>query len=153
IRQEINKAGQKAPELSERLWRRIARRFSVEEPPCSTRLRPSGMERFRPQEASRARRGQNNLAAALAETEAVAAVVRSRGGAAWDPAAREHLVEPWVGQVGGFLHRVVRARKHAELPDVRAVVRPRLARVELALRVALLRPRDQGGALDLAPRL
>jgi len=35
IRQEMNKAGQKAPELSERLWRKVARRFAVEEPPCA----------------------------------------------------------------------------------------------------------------------
>ena len=35
IRQEMNKAGQKSPELSERLWRRISRRFGVEEPPDS----------------------------------------------------------------------------------------------------------------------
>jgi hypothetical protein len=33
IRQEINKAGQKSPELRETLWGRIARRFAVEEPP------------------------------------------------------------------------------------------------------------------------
>jgi len=33
IRHEINKAGQKSPELSERLWRRVSRRFGVEEPP------------------------------------------------------------------------------------------------------------------------
>lgn len=33
IRQEINKASQKSPELSERLWRRTARRFGVVEPP------------------------------------------------------------------------------------------------------------------------
>jgi conflict system pore-forming effector with SLATT domain len=33
IRQEINKAGQKSPELRETLWSRIARRFAVEEPP------------------------------------------------------------------------------------------------------------------------
>jgi hypothetical protein len=35
IRQEMNKAGQKAPELSERLWQKVARRFAVEEPPCA----------------------------------------------------------------------------------------------------------------------
>src|SRR5215470_9864950 len=33
LRQEINKAGQKSPELSEELWRRIAHRFGVVEPP------------------------------------------------------------------------------------------------------------------------
>ena len=38
LRQEINKAGQKSPELSEKLWRRTARRFGVNEPPPS----PSG---------------------------------------------------------------------------------------------------------------
>jgi hypothetical protein len=37
IRQEINKAGQKSPELSEKLWRRTARRFGVQEPPASGR--------------------------------------------------------------------------------------------------------------------
>lgn len=35
IRQEMNKAGQKSPELSEKLWRTVARRFAVEEPPCA----------------------------------------------------------------------------------------------------------------------
>jgi hypothetical protein len=39
VRQEINKAGQKSPELSEELWKRIARRFGVEEPPSSLRQR------------------------------------------------------------------------------------------------------------------
>ena len=38
LRQEINKAGQKSPELSERLWRRTARRFGVQEPPPSGRM-------------------------------------------------------------------------------------------------------------------
>ncbi len=33
IRQEMNKAGQKSPELSERLWARVAKRFDVKEPP------------------------------------------------------------------------------------------------------------------------
>ena len=33
IRQEMNKAGQKAPELSERLWAKVASRFGVKEPP------------------------------------------------------------------------------------------------------------------------
>ena len=37
LRQEINKAGQKSPELSEKLWRRTARRFGVQEPPPSGR--------------------------------------------------------------------------------------------------------------------
>lgn len=38
LRQEINKAGQKSPELSEKLWRRTARRFGVQEPPPSGRV-------------------------------------------------------------------------------------------------------------------
>ena len=37
IRQEINKASQKSPELSEQLWRRVARRFGVDEPPPGSR--------------------------------------------------------------------------------------------------------------------
>jgi len=37
IRQEMNKAGQKSPELSESLWRKTARRFGVEEPPGALR--------------------------------------------------------------------------------------------------------------------
>jgi hypothetical protein len=37
IRQEMNKAGQKSPELSESLWRKTARRFGVEEPPPALR--------------------------------------------------------------------------------------------------------------------
>ena len=37
IRQEINKASQKSPELSEHLWRRVARRFGVDEPPPGAR--------------------------------------------------------------------------------------------------------------------
>jgi hypothetical protein len=41
LRQEINKAGQKSPELSERLWRRTARRFGVQEPP-PPQPRPAG---------------------------------------------------------------------------------------------------------------
>lgn len=40
IRQEINKAGQKSPELSERLWKKVARRFGVEEPPPAGRRDP-----------------------------------------------------------------------------------------------------------------
>lgn len=39
IRQEMNKAGQKSPELSEHLWKKTARRFGVEEPPASLRRR------------------------------------------------------------------------------------------------------------------
>lgn len=35
IRREMNKAGQKSPELSERLWARVARRFGVKEPPLT----------------------------------------------------------------------------------------------------------------------
>jgi hypothetical protein len=41
LRQEINKAGQKSPELSERLWRRTARRFGVNEPPPSSGRAPA----------------------------------------------------------------------------------------------------------------
>ena len=50
IRQEMNKAGQKAPELSERLWRKTARRFGVEEPPGATRQRAHAREGGRPSE-------------------------------------------------------------------------------------------------------
>ena len=39
IRQEMNRAGQKAPELGERLWRRYARRFDVEEVPRKPKRR------------------------------------------------------------------------------------------------------------------
>jgi hypothetical protein len=46
IRHEMNKAGQKAPELSERLWIRVARRFSVEEP-CPGRSRPVPADKTR----------------------------------------------------------------------------------------------------------
>ena len=35
IRHEMNKAGQKSPELSEKLWGQVARRFAVGEPPCA----------------------------------------------------------------------------------------------------------------------
>jgi hypothetical protein len=35
VRQEMNKAGQKAPELRESMWKRVARRFGIEEPPCT----------------------------------------------------------------------------------------------------------------------
>src|SRR5262249_40342904 len=37
IRQEMNKAGQKSPELSESLWRKTAWRFGVDEPPAIVR--------------------------------------------------------------------------------------------------------------------
>jgi hypothetical protein len=58
VRQEMNRAGQKSPELSERLWKRVAHRFGVEEPPYSLQRRqgesgvfedpePSGAD-FRP---------------------------------------------------------------------------------------------------------
>jgi hypothetical protein len=46
IRHEINRAGQKSPELSEALWRKVARRFGVEEPPPP--LRSGGREAARP---------------------------------------------------------------------------------------------------------
>src|SRR5262249_55794025 len=52
----------------------------------------------------------------------------------------EELIELLIEEVWGFLHRIVGARQHAELVDVRAVVGPGLAGVELALRVALFRP-------------
>ena len=45
IRHEINRAGQKSPELSEALWRRMARRFSVEEPPPAERAVTRGLSR------------------------------------------------------------------------------------------------------------
>jgi hypothetical protein len=44
IRQEMNKAGQKSPELSERLWKKVARRFGVEEPPHVVRVRSPARE-------------------------------------------------------------------------------------------------------------
>ncbi len=47
IRKEMNKAGQKSPELSERLWKKVARRFSVEEPPRVPRQEPFEPERKR----------------------------------------------------------------------------------------------------------
>jgi len=50
IRQEMNKAGQKSPELSERLWRRVARHFGVEEPPLIPRQEPFEPERKRQNE-------------------------------------------------------------------------------------------------------
>ncbi len=50
IRKEMNKAGQKSPELSERLWRRVARHFGVEEPPLPPRQEPFEPERKRQSE-------------------------------------------------------------------------------------------------------
>lgn len=44
IRQEMNRAGQKSPELSEHLWRRVARKFGVEEPPGALRQPPGAEE-------------------------------------------------------------------------------------------------------------
>ncbi len=44
IRSEMNKAGQKSPELSEQLWRRTARRFGVEEPHLFPRQTPGKPE-------------------------------------------------------------------------------------------------------------
>jgi hypothetical protein len=35
IRKEMNKVAQKSPELNERLWASLAKRFSVNEPPAS----------------------------------------------------------------------------------------------------------------------
>jgi hypothetical protein len=35
----MNRAGQKSPELSEHLWRRVSRHFGVEEPPYAMRER------------------------------------------------------------------------------------------------------------------
>ncbi len=48
IRQEMNKAGQKSPELGERLWKKVARRFGVEEPPIGARRQPPKGGRSRP---------------------------------------------------------------------------------------------------------
>jgi len=45
IRQEMNKAGQKSPELSERLWKRVSRHFGVEEPPVALALRQESSAR------------------------------------------------------------------------------------------------------------
>jgi hypothetical protein len=45
IRQEMNKAGQKAPELGERLWKRYARRFGIEEVPRKAKRRTDGGDR------------------------------------------------------------------------------------------------------------
>ena len=57
IRQEMNKAGQKSPELGERLWRRVARRFAVEEPPpCAPRERLQAGLGTRPTEPRLGRR-------------------------------------------------------------------------------------------------
>jgi hypothetical protein len=50
IRQEMNKAGQKSPELSERLWKRVARHYDVEEPPRIPRQELSEPERGRQSE-------------------------------------------------------------------------------------------------------
>jgi hypothetical protein len=60
IRHEINKAGQKSPELSERLWRKVARRFGVQEPPHAVRLRlqPREGTNEAPQADSRRRGGR-----------------------------------------------------------------------------------------------
>ena len=44
IRQEMNKAGQKSPELSEHLWRNKARHFGVEEPPGALRQALGALE-------------------------------------------------------------------------------------------------------------
>ena len=41
IRKEMNKAGQKAPELRESLWVRVAQRFGVQEPPLVGRRKPA----------------------------------------------------------------------------------------------------------------
>ena len=50
IRQEINRAGQKSPELSEKLWRRTARRFGVVEPPPPAPPREAAGPRAEPAE-------------------------------------------------------------------------------------------------------
>ena len=50
IRKEMNKAGQKSPELGERLWKKVARRFGVEEPPRVPRQELSEPERRRQSE-------------------------------------------------------------------------------------------------------
>jgi hypothetical protein len=52
VRQEMNRAGQKSPELRESLWKRIARRFGVEEPPYSVRLREGESGEFEEPEPS-----------------------------------------------------------------------------------------------------
>jgi hypothetical protein len=72
IRQEMNKAGQKAPELSERLWRKTARRFSVEEPPCA---QLQGARGGSPAERTAARRG-----AAASPASSLAAAGPNGGG-------------------------------------------------------------------------
>ena len=68
LRQEINKAGQKSPELSEKLWRRTARRFGVNEPPPSPSGRAPARARARPprprQRPSRRRPGSGPASAA-----------------------------------------------------------------------------------------
>ena len=62
IRQEMNRAGQKSPELSEHEWRRISRRFGVEEPPASLRRREEESDEaedsdFRPKVKKKPSRG------------------------------------------------------------------------------------------------
>jgi len=47
IRQEMNKAGQKSPELSERMWKKVARHFGVEEPPPGAHHQPHKGDRSR----------------------------------------------------------------------------------------------------------
>jgi len=51
IRQEINRAAQKSPELSERLWRTVALRFGVDEPPHGARQPLPGWDGGRPGQA------------------------------------------------------------------------------------------------------
>jgi hypothetical protein len=51
IRKEMNKAGQKSPELSERLWKRVARHYGVGEPPLLPRQEPFESERKRQSES------------------------------------------------------------------------------------------------------
>ena len=50
IRAEMNKAGQKSPELSEHLWRRISRRYGVEESSMFLRQGPFVSEGTKPSE-------------------------------------------------------------------------------------------------------
>ena len=50
IRGEMNKAGQKSPELSERLWKYHARRLGVEDPPMFLRQGSFGPEGTKPGE-------------------------------------------------------------------------------------------------------
>jgi hypothetical protein len=44
IRQEMNRAGQKSPELGEHLWRKMAKKFGVEEPPTAMRHQIAAQE-------------------------------------------------------------------------------------------------------------